>query len=277
MPGVGTARQGTTDEQYSPGLQRIAGNRALLRMLYRTSQSMHNKPSTGGPMLQRRCSCGAPLPCNASRRAAGSASRHANVPNRCSACQEEETSRRLSSDSDEDVIDFPRQDPSDDGSSPTPAFDAPPTPAPAPGVFPPSPPPPGPVAPAADCCTQALNKGLDKGDWGGIICCNNSKSTCVWTSNINKTVTNATAQGIVAGCVQVHEDTHLNQVDCTGAAVERPNFKPGVDPKAAECNAYKAELACYNANIGNCGTDADCTKQVQKESDFAKKQIKKFC
>jgi hypothetical protein len=167
---------------------------------------------------------------------------------------------RIASDSDDNMLDFPRQAPSD----------APPGPAPAGPAAPPA-------APAADCCTKAQNAGLDSGDYGGIICCKNAKSVCVWQSNINRVVANAKAQPIVAGCVRVHEATHRNQVDCTGADVERPNFRAGVDPNAAECAAYTVEVPCYENNIGRCGTDADCRSQVQSELDFAKSQKAKFC
>jgi len=181
---------------------------------------------------------------------------------------------RIASDDTDEALEFPRQVGSasqDLGSSPAPVAQtnadagAGPIDAGLPGGI------------ATDCCTDAFNRGLAKDDYGGIICCNNVKNACVWQGNINRNVTNSSAQLIVADCVLAHESTHLDQVDCTGAAVERPNFKPGVDPKAAECNAYKVESSCYNGNISNCGTDADCKAQVQKEWDFAKKQIKKYC
>lgn len=185
----------------------------------------------------------------------------ASAPKRCSACEEESKPQRIGSDSTDDSLDFPRE---------VNSF----TPAPAPPVSPPNPPPP---APAASCCDQALSAGLDQGDYGGIICCNNVKHVCVWQANINRNVTNPTAQGIVGECVRVHEATHVNQVDCTGAALERPPFRPGVDPNKAECNAYRAEAACYASKIGGCGTDAACRSQVQDEWDFAKRQIAKYC
>ena len=191
-------------------------------------------------------------------------------PQRCAACEQDETSHRIPSDSMDNALQYPRQEGSD-------AMDAGFTPAPAPPVFPPQPSPPPAPAPAANCCADALSAGLDGGDWGGIICCNNVKKACVWQSNINKKVTNSSAQSIVGGCVLAHERTHLNQVDCTGAKLERPPFKPGVDPNAAECNAYKTEASCYDNNISKCGGDADCTAQVQTEWDFAKKQIAKYC
>jgi hypothetical protein len=194
------------------------------------------------------------------------------VPHRCAACAsqvEDEAPLRVDSDNEDDSLPYPRA--VEDGDAAASYSDAG-TPAPAPPVFPPNPP-----APAASCCDQALNKKLDKGDWGGIICCKNKKNVCVWQSNINKKVKNSKAQGIVGKCVREHEKTHVDQVDCTGADVERPPFKKGVDPKQAECDAYKVEAQCYKDTIDKCGTDSDCKKEVQHEWDFAKKQIKKYC
>ncbi len=99
----------------------------------------------------------------------------------------------------------------------------------------------------------------------------------MWTANINRTVTNPTAQRIVAQCVRVHEATHRDQVDCTGADVERPNFRSGVDPNASECTAYSAEVPCYESHIDECGTDATCRSQVQQELDFARRQKRRYC
>jgi hypothetical protein len=183
------------------------------------------------------------------------------MPHRCGACEaEDQEPLRVASDNDDDSLPYPRAEGH--------------TPAPAPPVFPPNPPPP---VTEATCCDKALQQGLDGGDYGGIICCKNRRNVCVWQSNINKTVTNSKAQKIVGKCVRAHEKTHKDQVECTGADVERPPFKPGVDPKKAECDAYKVEVQCYKDSIDDCNTDSDCRKQVQKEWDFAKKQIKKYC
>ena len=123
----------------------------------------------------------------------------------------------------------------------------------------------GPVAgtPAPSCCDQAFSMGLAASDYGGVICCNNVKHSCVWPSNMSSALTNATARSISIGCARVHEDTHHDDVDCTGAAVERPGFKAGKNARAEECTAYRAEVACFDARLNDCGSDATCRSQIQ--------------
>jgi hypothetical protein len=182
------------------------------------------------------------------------------APHRCAACEQEERARRAAKDDPDKTTAFPREA-APTGTTSTPAPGPAPTAAPSPGA----------------CCDTALARGLDAGDLGGIICCNNTKIACVWQANINRHVTNAAARPIVERCVRVHETTHLGQVDCTGAAVERPNFRAGVDPDASECTAYRAEIQCYNARLNDCGTDTACRAQVTEELAFAQRQVRAFC
>ncbi len=158
-----------------------------------------------------------------------------------------------------------------------PPFAVGPLPGPIPGPAPGGGTGPGvaPALPAGDCCSAALAAGLDGGDFGGVICCNNTKHACVWSSNIP--AGNATARGVIAGCVGEHEAVHLNHVDCTGAALERPPFKPGISPADGECAAYLVEIACYQRRIGECGCDAACRAEVQHELDFACTQAAANC
>ena len=127
------------------------------------------------------------------------------------------------------------------------------------------------------CCARAQAAGLDGGDYGGIICCNGVKHNCVWQSNINANVSNATARRIVAACVRRHEATHLSDVDCTGAALERPPFKAGKNPNREECAAYRVESRCYRNRIGGCGKNRACRRQVRSEWRFARQQIRALC
>ena len=117
-------------------------------------------------------------------------------------------------------------------------------------------------APEPSCCDKAFSAGLAGTDYGGVICCKNVKHSCVWPSNMSSALTNAKAKSISIDCARVHEDTHHDDIDCTGADVERPSFKAGKDPKAEECKAYKAEVACFDAHLADCGDDADCKKQI---------------
>jgi hypothetical protein len=187
-------------------------------------------------------------------------------PRRCPACEEEGKPHRVASDNPDSELLFPRQ-PGTDAGAPAPTG-----PIAAPGATPQA----G-GGSAGDCCSAALAQHLDQGDLGGIICCNGTKIACVWQANLNREVSDAASRPIVERCVRVHESTHLGQVDCTGAAVERPNFRAGVDANASECAAYRAEIQCYNARINDCGTDTGCRNAVTTELAFAQRQRTAFC
>lgn len=131
--------------------------------------------------------------------------------------------------------------------------------------------------PAPSCCDQAFAKGLAASDYGGVICCNNVKHSCVWPSNMSSALTNAKARSISIGCARVHEDTHHDDIDCTGADVERPAFKAGKDPKAEECIAYRAEVACFDANLTDCGEDATCKSQIRARRTIKQGQADANC
>jgi hypothetical protein len=133
------------------------------------------------------------------------------------------------------------------------------------------------VTSAPSCCDQAFAKGLAGSDYGGVICCKNVKHSCVWPSNMSSALTNAKARSISIDCARVHEDTHHEDVDCTGADVERPAFKAGKNPKAEECIAYKAEVACFDAHLTDCGDDAECKTQIQARRGVKKGQADANC
>jgi hypothetical protein len=231
------------------------------------------------------CRCADPAPTRRQRspdRSAGPGNqarlRRLPTPHRCAACEGEAKPQRVASDNPDTELRFPRQPGSDAGANPVPPVDAGAAPTPAgPDAAAVASPQAGGAATAGDCCNAALAQHLDQGDLGGIICCNNTRIACVWQANLNREVTNAAAQPIVERCVRVHETTHLGQVDCTGAAVERPNFRAGVDASASECTAYRAEIQCYNAHIDDCGADAACRSAVTSELAFAQRQRTAFC
>jgi hypothetical protein len=118
-------------------------------------------------------------------------------------------------------------------------------------------------APSPSCCDQAFAKGLAASDYGGVICCKNVKHSCVWPSNMSSALTNARARSISIDCARVHEDTHHDDIDCTGAEVERPGFKAGKNARAEECIAYRAEVACFDAHLTDCSGDAACESQIR--------------
>jgi hypothetical protein len=212
------------------------------------------------------------------------------MPHRCAACEDEAKAHRVADDNPDTKYLFPRQpgvgDPGSGGqATPTPVPATAPTTPEAPVAAPGATADPAPMkdggaagpGSAGSCCDAALARGLDGGDFGGIICCNGSKFACVWQSNINRRVLNAAARPIVERCVRVHETTHLGQVDCTGAALERPNFRAGVDPDASECAAFRAEVQCYNVRLADCGADAECRNQVTTQLDFAQRERTRLC
>jgi hypothetical protein len=132
-------------------------------------------------------------------------------------------------------------------------------------------------APEPTCCDKAFTKGLAGGDYGGVICCKNVKYSCVWPSNMSSALTNAKARSISIDCARVHEDTHHDDIDCTGAEVERPGFKAGKNAKAEECTAYKTEVACFDSHLADCGDDAECKKQIRDRRGVKQGQADSNC
>jgi RHS repeat-associated protein len=113
-----------------------------------------------------------------------------------------------------------------------------------------------------DPCKEALKSGLDKGDGGGVVCCNGVKHTCSW---IKKNRFDDTSFDVITKCVIEHERDHLDDMDCpvtNDCTITRPGFKDGKDGKDEECHAYRVEINCLQSNIGQCKTE-DCKKAVQ--------------
>jgi len=133
------------------------------------------------------------------------------------------------------------------------------------------------AAPEQSCCDKAFANGLARSDYGGVICCKNVKHSCVWPSNMSAALTNAKARSISIDCARVHEDTHHDDIDCTGADVERPGFKAGKTARAEECTAYRAEVACFDAHLADCGGDADCSTQIRDRRAVKQGQADSNC
>lgn len=103
--------------------------------------------------------------------------------------------------------------------------------------------------------------GCDKGDIGGVICCNGKTVTCIWIP--------ATGPGsnLINECFEAHEKDHFDDITCDGCGkgqICRPPFKKGKNPNDEECSAYKKEIACYNKNKKKC-SDKSLTPQQQKD------------
>ena len=88
-------------------------------------------------------------------------------------------------------------------------------------------------------CAEARQNGLDRGDYGGVVCKNGTKHFCVWApSTLN--------QGILY-CLGQHERDHEDDIDCPNDncnVVSRPGWKTGKDPAVEEQHAYCLELNC---------------------------------
>jgi hypothetical protein len=128
-------------------------------------------------------------------------------------------------------------------------------------------------------CAEAKEKGLDEGDWGGVVCKNGQKHYCVWTPK-------GTHPG-VDYCIGQHERDHDDDVDCPASndgSVTRPRkWVAGKEPRQEECHAYKAELDCllknkpYHCNK-LCGQERDdCRKKFDDRIDNVKKLIEQYC
>ena len=214
----------------------------------------------GGALIQRKpaCACGGGCPhCQAmaGQHAASGALDGVRSPARSLGAREERRSNSIPSGTDDlDETDTTMPHATGDGGVPADAG-----------------------TPVASCCDQAFTAGLARTDYGGVICCSNVKHTCVWPSNFSAALTNASARTIAATCARVHEDTHHDDIDCTGAALERPSYKAGKDARAEECTAYRAEAACLTSHLGDCGADAACTSQTTSRRDTKNSQAASNC
>jgi len=126
-------------------------------------------------------------------------------------------------------------------------------------------PPSGPADHCQDPCGDAKKKGLDAGDYGGVICCGGKKHTCVWKAG-RTSGSNSTATAIVTQCITEHEDAHHDDTNCPKIWCydwpTRPDFKKGKDPNAEECASYYVHLDCLQSNISRCGSDQQCLDEV---------------
>jgi RHS repeat-associated protein len=123
----------------------------------------------------------------------------------------------------------------------------------------------------ANVCGGAKTAGLDSGDLAGVICCGGNKYSCVWGTGSATGASNNKAITITKACAAAHENDHHDDIDCPKKdcdKLSRSPFKPGKDPAKEEKNAYKAECACYKVRLADCGKDAACKAQVEKEQNY---------
>jgi len=127
-----------------------------------------------------------------------------------------------------------------------------------------------------DPCGDAKKNGLDKGDSGGVICCQGQMYLCVWKPG---QATNTKAVAIVTACITAHERDHLEDITCPKiwcyGFPTRPPFKKGKDSNSEECSAYKIELGCLQTSRSQCGGDPQCEQEVDAEIAVVSNEIAK--
>ena len=122
-----------------------------------------------------------------------------------------------------------------------------------------------------DPCGDAARNGDARSSVGGVVCCNGRAYSCVWINGGSSAAQNDKAKELISKCTEEHEDTHHDDVDCsgTGPGTIRPPFKPGVSYSAAECDGYSAEKSCLQREIANCDGDQQCISEVEAEEQNA--------
>jgi hypothetical protein len=126
-------------------------------------------------------------------------------------------------------------------------------------------------------CAYAKHIGADKGDGGGVVCCNGVKTICSWGPD----GPNPLPPGI-AKCVLHHESTHLNQLRCPPNGFARPDFDDRSQRPRDECLATAVEWICLKgARSSDCGklhgsAQAACNKSYHRRFCQLCKYLTKF-
>ncbi|MEO8497259.1 MAG: RHS repeat-associated core domain-containing protein, partial [Planctomycetota bacterium] len=132
---------------------------------------------------------------------------------------------------------------------------------------------------AQECCTEAVKKGEDRGDIGGIICCDGIPVQCLF--RYPKGLDNPKTKEITKTCVLKHERDHLDDIrecdkndPCKRAVfrIRTQDFK-----NEAECYGHLVEFECLKAMKSLCGADAECHEQVQGRIDYVHGEAVKYC
>ncbi len=105
-----------------------------------------------------------------------------------------------------------------------------------------------------ECCAQWMSDtaAVSPRPLGQIWCCAGSPILCIRPGAGGT----GPARSIVAECIKVHEQKHLQQnPQCDKCTGEPNGFGPG-----EECEAYRAEVACLRNKRGSCKT-MSCREQ----------------
>lgn len=128
-----------------------------------------------------------------------------------------------------------------------------------------------------DPCGQAKKQRIDKGNPGGTVCCEGAKYACVWDPTGDPAAQSDGGKRIAAKCTKAHEDYHLKdpRVKCGPGPGCGMGVTMASGGKASECDAYKAEMACYDAS--DCAGDPQCIKDVDAMKKTAQMGIDDNC
>jgi RHS repeat-associated protein len=111
---------------------------------------------------------------------------------------------------------------------------------------------------------------------GKLICCGGRKMACVNPNSPR--IPNSRADDVLKGCIQRHEDEHLNHADdCEPCGIAPARIKSGWTKGTAECAAYNAEIKCLKRNRRNCRGERDCLAYLDQLISDATNQRNRFC
>ena len=85
-------------------------------------------------------------------------------------------------------------------------------------------------------CGYAKCKKDDRGQYGGVVCCEGVKYACAWKS--------PGPRSGMTQCVKEHEGTHKGQVSCPDHGYVRPPWDYPKDESINECYAYVVGTGC---------------------------------
>jgi hypothetical protein len=129
------------------------------------------------------------------------------------------------------------------------------------------------------CCNDAKNGGMAAGSAAGVVCCDGRKVSCAWLPD-GGVPGNSASNGIISDCLLDHEKDHWSDIPACSpqcGTLSRPPFRPGAEPAAEECNAYRVELDCLTRSRVRCNGNPTCEQAVDIRTNFVSKQILSYC
>lgn len=130
-------------------------------------------------------------------------------------------------------------------------------------------------------CGLAKAMGLDRGDYGGVICCAGRQYACVWTpggrfgSSYPPHI-----RDMLAECQRQHEENHIrgNQIECGCSPYpSRPPYKDPSRKPEFECAAFREQLGCMQSARASCNGAFDCELLMDIEIRLVEQRIADTC